>query len=451
MGYRKDKLDFKYRDSDVNVTDRQDKYAYMFDSISDVEKFSNDVFQSVPNNSRAYRIMSAYATEEKRLETFDILRRSLITKKKLIDKFGTDDPSFIREKLNRFIFADRVEVEVSKLVERINKQKFVDIDQVKRIEFTEKEAGIFSFDLASLGLIRVYEYYSPVLKSNVSPNMVVSEKTSSGELLFYYVGNPFVEKHYIEYDTKRGGYYSPILGRMVNKNELIEEEGQNKVVTLYYEERQAIPRHEVERVQAVDKDGKKKFATTFKKCFIEIKRVQNRLPRVDIIVPMSYASAVTAEQAFWNCIQILAICEKLSKSNVIYRVIAGISDFLTISGDKRVYKFVKLKDENQPLDANSLAILVSDMRYYRMSNFFFKQAAQYDSGFGDSLIPEIAYPITNSEETKAAYINFLSKQTSESDKEAAKLPDSKIVLNYALSEAEALQGYNNTITQIANL
>ena len=281
--------------------------------------------------------------------------------------------------------------------------------------------------------------------------MVVSEKTSSGELLFYYVGNPYVEKHYIEYDTKRGGYYSPILGRMVDKNELIEEEGQNKVVMLYYAERQAIPRHEVERVQAVDKDGKKKFATTFKKCFIEIKRVQNRLPRVDIIVPIGYRSNVKAKDAFWNTIQVLSICEKLSKSNVTYRVIGAISDCLFRDGNARIYKFVKLKDETQPLDANGLAILVGDMRYYRMSNFLFKQAAQYDSGYVNDLIRDISYPITNRDEIKAAYINFLSKQTSESDKEAAKLPDSKIVLNYALSEAEALQGYNNTITQIANL
>jgi hypothetical protein len=103
------------------------------------------------------------------------------------------------------------------------------------------------------------------------------------------------------------------------------------------------------------------------------------------------------------------------------------------------------------LDANGLAILVSDMRYYRMSNFLLKQAAQYDSGFGNDLIDEISYPISNSQEVKTAYINYLSKQTSESDREASKLTDSKIVLNYALSEQEALQGYNNTITQIANL
>ena len=446
MGYSKTELDFVYIPTGVTAT--QGKFGYMFDSYSDVEKFSNDTFAKIPRSSRTYRITSKYATPQNR----ETEARTNIQATRGNNWFGTRDESFALEPLNRFLYADRLEVEVNKLNQRINKQNLVDIDQTKKIVFSEKEVGIFSFDLASLGLVRVYEYYSPLLKENVSPNMVVSKRTSGGDLLFYYVGNPYIEKHYIDYDTKRGGYYSAILGRMVDKKELIEEEGQNKVVALYYPEKELVPSHEVERIQAVDKNGKPKFSTTFKKCFIDIKKVKNRIPRIDIIVPVGYGANVTSEEAFWNCIQLLAITEKLSKSGINYRVIASVSDSSVVNrGNARMYKFVKLKDENQPLDPNSLSIMVSDMRFYRMINFFFKQMAQYDAGFEGDISNTITAPIRDSNEIKEAYINFLSKQTSESDQEAAKLPNSKIVLPYALTEAEALQGYNNTINIISNL
>ena len=454
MAYNKTELDFTFSNPQekIKITKTQKKFGYMFENISEVEKFSDDVFKTIPQNSKAYNKIKKFSTTQDRLDVFNYWKANL-TNKKLLDRYGKNDSSFIGQKLNRFINADKVEIEVAKLIEKVNKQSFVDIDQVKRIEFTEREAGVFSFDLASLGLVRVYEYYSPLLKSIVSSNLVTSEKNSNNKKTFYYIGTKYVPKHEVEYlvVNSQGGYFSKVLGRMVDKSELLQEEGQNKIVTLYYPEKLEIKKHEVERKQAKNKDGRDKFATTFKKCFIEIKKVKSRLPRVDIIVPIAYNSGVTSDEAFWNCIQIISICEKLSMSNINYRIIGSISDFLYENGDGRIYKFVKLKDENQPLDANGLSILVSDLRYYRISNFFFKQSAQYDAGFKDDLIDEISFTITNKDEIKTAYVNFLSKQTSESDREASQLLDSKIVLNYALSETEALQGYNNTIKEISKL
>jgi hypothetical protein len=438
MGYKKTELDFNIvGNRDVN---NAQKIAYFFDTLTDAKDFGLDVFNKVPKRSRGYDFLKRFVEPSEKVK---------FSKGFGLSKYGTKDFDWIDKPLNTFLYIDRVDNEVNKLSQKISKQDFIDIDQVKKLEFTEKEIGVFSFDLASLGLVRVYEYYSPLLKKIVSPNLIVSQKLPDGQTLFYHVGSSYVPRHEVQYVAKEEGYYSEVLKRRVNKDELIIEEDDNRLAVYFYPEQRKIEKHEVERKQAKDKNGKDKFATTFKKCFINIPRVENTLPRVDIIIPIGYDSEVTPKEAFWNTIQVLSICEKLSKSNVNYRIIGAISSLLKGNGDTRIYKFINLKNENQTLDPNQIALITSDMRFYRMDAFLLKQATQYDSGLESLMISGISYPITNSDEIKKAYINFLSNQSSQTDKEASKLPDSKIVLEYALNENSALIGYNKTICTIS--
>lgn len=438
MGYKKTELDFENGESD-----NSEKIGYFFDSLADAIKFSDDVFKTITVGSNPYNLANRFYDPREK-------RQYVRSQSDRANWFGVTDDTFVDNKVERFSRIDRIQGEVLKLSTQISKNPFVDIDQVKRIEFTDKEVGIFSFDMASLGLVRVYEYYSPLLKRVVSANFVKSEKTGSGETLFYYQGTPFVPKHKIEYVGKQGGYYSEILKRLVDKDELIQEESEDKIVVLYFPEKDKIEKHEVERKQKLNKDGKKKFATTFKKCFIEIKKVKSQLPRVDIIVPLTYNANVTADQAFWNCIQVLSICEKLSKSGINYRVVGAVCTLMR-TANKEIYQFINLKNENQPLDPNQLSIVVSDMRFFRLTTFLMIYMTQYDAGFGNRMTQGIGSAITESDVIKNAYINFLSKQSSEDDVNASKITDSKIVLQYALNERQALDGYNRTIELIANL
>lgn len=121
------------------------------------------------------------------------------------------------------------------------------------------------------------------------------------------------------------------------------------------------------------------------------------------------------------------------------------------TANKEIYQFINLKNENQPLDPNQLSIVVSDMRFFRLTTFLMIYMTQYDSGFGNSMTQGIGSAITESDVIKNAYINFLSRQSSETDVNASKITDSKIVLQYALNERQALDGYNTTIDLIANL
>lgn len=421
------------------------KTVFYFDSLRDVEDFTDEVVAKVPTTSNEYRIAERYF-DKSRIQSTVESNISRYGER----KYGTTSSDFVASNLERYVKIDEVDAESSKLTNKASKYDLEDIDQVKRIEFTEKEIGIFSFDLASLGLIRVYEYYSPLLNKIVSPNLVRSETVSGAKKIFYYVGSPYIPKHKIDYNGSKGGYYSPILMRLVDKKELLEEEGEGKIIELFYPEKQEIKKHEVDRKQATNKDGSLKFATTFKKCFINIPKVENTLPRVDIIVPVSYSWDETSNQVFWNSIAMVSICERLTEANIDYRVIACYGS-KTSTGNKYIYDFVNIKNENQPLDKNQLSLLVSDMRFFRVQIFRTMYATQYEAGYGQYFSTSIGSPVKNNIDIKQAYMDYLEKQSSESDRMSALNPNSKIVLPYASSEQSALNSYNSVITQISNI
>jgi hypothetical protein len=260
--------------------------------------------------------------------------------------FGTTDLNLITGPISTYLFNNQLESFLNTFRNQTVNLDVVDIDQQKSIKFTEKEIGIFSFDLASLGLIRVFEYYSPLLERIVSPNFIKSRKGADGKLVFYHIFVPAVPAHKVEYDIKKGGYYSKILKRIVSKSELSE------VVTdtdIYFEfpERKEVPQHDVERRQQVDEKGVKKFSSTFKKSFIYIPQIEKPLPRIDIIATASYNAGVDAKtQMIYSSMAAIAVAEKLSKSGVNYRIIAAYPVQTSGGGTKKqVYTFVTLKKE----------------------------------------------------------------------------------------------------------
>lgn len=433
MGYKK------------TILEPDKEVAYYFDSLRDVEEFIEEVSKKIPVSSRAYRVSKGELVAS---ELAQRVRSNIGSQGE--SYYGTRDASFVNNPLQRYLRIDETEIEVNKLNQKITKFDFEDIDQVKKIEFTERDLGIFSFDLASLGLVRVYEYYSPLLKQIVNPNFVRSENLSNGQVIFYFIGQDKVAKHEVEYVGSKGGYFSFILKRIVDKTELIQELSDDKIVKLYFPERDEIIKHEVERRQVIDKNGKPKFATTFKKCFINIPKVKSQIPRLDIIIPLAYPSNKSAYQTFWNSVPLISICERLTQANVDYRVI-GVKGIETESGKKKDYAFINIKNEDQPLDKNQLSMIVSDMRFYRTTLFKLNQTMQYDSGFENNMSSMMGYPIRDSNELITKYMTFLSMQSSESDRMASTDRQTKIDIPIAEDENEAETIYKNTIDRISRL
>jgi hypothetical protein len=418
------------------------KVVYYFDSITDMQNFSNQVLQRIPFGSYAYKTIQHYTNEK------EILKRQLNESiKRRLEWFGVSDTQldWLNSGVTNYNKMQELQCSVDSLTKNISKLDIIDIDQSKRIKFTEKEIGIFSYDLASLGLIKVYEYYSNLLQRIVSGNFIIKENKA-----FYFVGQKYIPRHEVKYVADKSGFYSNILGRLVDKKDLECIEKNNSFLYFYLEQ-QEIPKHIVEQKHKIGKNGKPMFTTTFKKCFINIEKVKNPLPRIDLIVVPAFNGAVTASQIFYNSVSLITICEKLSKSNVNYRLLTSYCGATPQDLDCEVFSFINIKNENQILDINQIAILSSDARFYRYENFKLKYAMQYDNGWENKMDTNIAIPINDVDKIKNTYLEYLSKQTSQSDRDAAKRPNTKIVIPRALNMQEAQDAYDTVMNQISKL
>ena len=150
--------------------------------------------------------------------------------------YGTTDYNLVTGDMATFLFNTQLETFVQRLKSRTAVVSQVDIDQRKKIQFTQQEIGIFSFDLASLGLVPVYYFYSKLLDMEVSGDKVVVKKNCAGEEVFDSKGNKVfvhiyqqeIKKHYVEFNAKQNGYFSNILGRVVEKEELMLDQQTNQ-------------------------------------------------------------------------------------------------------------------------------------------------------------------------------------------------------------------------------
>ena len=416
--------------------------AFMFDSLIDYNRFIDETSNAVPTNSRARFKFNSFGGNYITRVAADVT------------KFGTTDASLVTNKIDTYLFNNELEGFLNTLRARTINVDVIDIDQQKAIKFTEQEIGVFSFDLASLGLIPVIEFYSPVLNDLVSGNLVKSENKSSGELYFYHIYQPEIKKHIVKFNTNFNGYYSELLNRVVPKEELIEEDYNGDIV-FYYPFKAEVQKHKVEKRQKVDANGKKKFSTTWKKSFVYMPKVEKTLPRIDIIVGSSFSWDVDAkEEMIYSSMAAITIAEKLSNSRVNYRIVAAypVRTSRPNSGTKEeIYTFVTIKKEGEVLDKNKIAVLLSDGRQFRYQQFKGFVSAMYDAGFDDKISDSIGSPISDANLIKTAYIDFLASSDSPSDKEAAKRPESKIVFSGALSMQQAEDQYRDIIGQISRV
>ena len=414
----------------------------MFNSLSDYNKFINDVSNAAPARSRAKMGL-------------DSIGGSYITDTASdITKFGTTDASLVTDDISTYLFNNELDGFLSTLRSRTVNIDIIDLDQQKAIKFTEQEIGVFSFDLASLGLIPVVEFYSPLLNKIVSANLVRSEKKSNGSLYFYHIYQPEIKKHIVQFNASYNGYYSEVLKRIVPKNDLVEEEYNGDII-FYYPFTPEVQKHKVDRRQKVDEKGKKKFSTTWKKSFVYMPKVEKPLPRVDLIIGSSFSWNVRArEEMIYSSMAAITIAEKLSNSGVNYRIIAAYPVQTSQPGSgpsQGIYTFVNVKKEGEVLDKNKIAVLLSDGRQFRYKQFKGFIAAMYDAGFDAKISDGIGSPISNATMIKDAYMDYLRSSDEPSDKEAAKKPESKIVFSGALSQAQAETQYNDIIGQISKI
>ena len=480
-----------------------DRTAFYFDGTTDYNRF----LAEVEANAMADTTSNA-RTGFERINDGSYAERNIRSEGS--SWYGTTDASLVTNAISGYLFNNELDTFMQNVRDRTVTVDKVDLDQVKSIKFTEMEIGIFSFDLASLGLIPVMEYYSPLLKKIVSGNFVFAYKDadnkpikdSNGNTMFYHIFVAEIPQHVVEFDGGKNGYYSNILHRVVEKENLILDQKTNQFI---YPQTPEIPQHDVKQQQKLDQNGKKKWSTTWKKSFIYIPKVNKPLPRVDIIVASSFSSDVDAQtEMIYSSMSAIALAEKLSKANVNYRIIVAYP--LETSGNgstKEIYNYVVAKKDGEALDKNKIAVLMSDGRQFRYNQFKGFYATQYDAGFDsriavfgigrpindslfidkqnanegsgdkyiirelDTLVQSRTYSTEydtpqdavadikangwNIDRAKIAYLDYLAMSVNPEDVRSSQNWDSKILFSGALTEDQATNQYESAIKKISNL
>lgn len=473
-----------------------DDTAFSFDKLSDYQEFIEETYNNCETRSRCKNRMDNSGTTIP-----EMMRRGTDP-----DWYGTSDPALLTNNPSEFLFNNELDLYMQNVRARTIQVDKIDLDQQKPIQFTDKEIGVFSFDLASLGLIPVYEYYSPLLKKIVNPNYVLVEKdenntpikNANGELMFYHIYREAIPEHEIIYDASKGGYFSKRLGRVVQPEEFTTIKIGDLEQFLFIETPE-IQKHSVIRQNALDSNGKKRFTTTFKKCFVHLPQVEKPLPRLDIIISCSYSYNVSARtEMIYSSMSAIAIAEKLSRSGINYRLIVGYGLTCSRGAESNVYGFVTIKKEGEIFDKNLVAIMLSDGRVFRSMAFRGYIAMQYDAGKDANISDGIGRPINdnliinknankkyeifdvntgnvwtrannrefdteeeaeryvtsnrdNVNRLKNAYIQMLASSSDPADVKASQNRDSKIVFSGALNEDSAVNQYNLVMQQITRI
>jgi hypothetical protein len=366
--------------------------------------------------------------------------------------FGTTDLSQVTDDVTTFLFNSELSQELEAFDRRNTNIEQIDLEQKKKITFTAQEIGIFSFDLASLGLIPVVEYFSPLLNRIVGGDEVRSYKTGNGDVIFYHIFVAEIPQHYLE--QEKGKLFSPILNIFVNENSpyVVKEIIDGKLVFIHLK-MEEIPRHDVQQRQVIGDNGLPKFSSTWKKSFIYIPQIPFQLPQIDIVIQVSYRSSVEARnEMFWTAVAVNAIIEKLSKSNVRFRIYAGGAISWNRFQTQVVSSFIKLKDLNDPLNVNTTAIISSDARNFRYQFFKYIITASYDLGYNSDINSGLGRQINDAQFTRDSLIEALKRSKDfGSSKEDSLNPNTKIIINACFSQDEAQETFDRAIRQIKNL
>jgi hypothetical protein len=371
--------------------------------------------------------------------------------------YGTNNASEVISPKTSFLFSEKSNELLEQLRKKTERIDVSILNQKKKIEFNDRQIGIFSFDLASLGLIPVVEYYSPLLEYIVNPNFVKMKK-EDGKKVFYHVEIPFVQEHKLI--DKGTHLYSPVLNINVEREKAIPKALPNGDIVMLLPERQAVAMHQVEQRQVLLPNGKKKFSSTNKKSFIYLDIVKKRLPQIDIIISVSFSASVNAtSEMLYNSLAISALMETLERNNVKFRLfymdMAMLKNKDTGLPAVNYFNIVKLKDINDSVDYNMIGIVSSDARFYRFEGFKNNLATIDDFQLTNLRFQGYGAPNNNYLNLVESFNKVISKTkdygTADPETFEGENDFTKIIFPASLSERQAFEAYERAINKIKGM
>ena len=204
---------------------------------------------------------------------------------------------------------------ISELFEKVDSALSVDVkDKIKarKIKYNPFGLGVFIFDRAAMSMYRLHEYYSPTHSKKVEPEQV-------------YERHP---KHYLKAD------HTEVIKRWEQKP-----------------------------------DGRPKVRTNSKNVFAYFPEVPKDRLAVELFLSGDAPAAVSAKNMLYSCISALVIAKLLMKARIKVRINIVFGSATNSEGTEYYGCLVPIKDYNEPLDENLIALMGSDPRFMRFDAF----------------------------------------------------------------------------------
>jgi hypothetical protein len=304
---------------------------------------------------------------------------------------GSDDVDLLNGKLPSFIepkILDSAIKQIQNLFSLINLGGAFDKD---RMIATDMPIGVFDFSLASKGLYKPQEYYSPELKQLIDPNFV--KKISQKPDVFVYTdrvdGQP---KTYILVQQQEGTH------EIQKKEKYIEEllkEGKTR------EEATEIAKTKFPKAKLIFRTTTKKVNLVRRSKTLKNNAVGNE-KYVDLFLRIGGNASETPRSLLYRTMPSLLVAFFLDKAGIKTRILGldCTADEYESDSTKRDFKRYMnsyvIKEYEDPFDFNEISILSADSRTFRWKIFRaigvqFAENLKLDIGGG------LGYPIDGSQ------------------------------------------------------
>jgi hypothetical protein len=254
--------------------------------------------------------------------------------------------------------------------------------KARKVRFNPNGLGVFVFDRASMGMYRLKEFYSPSLNQVVDEKLVISTKN---------------------------GY------KLLSDSSHIEER---------YEQKE---------------NGDPKIRTTSKNVYAYFPKKNKEKQAVELFISCGGHVGIKADQLLYSGISAIVVAQLLEMA----RIQTKISIVFGSSPDgfeQSVYAcLVPVKNYDETLDVNLLALLTSDPRFFRYEGFK-GIIASYD--YFNAKCPDSL--------GKGMTKNYLSQVIEKSDYSKQKaLAPNRFYFGWTFSEQAAIEQINETIEEIS--
>ncbi len=273
------------------------------------------------------------------------------------------------------------------LIERLlsqvtDKLSAVTTDKIKakKLKYNPNGMGMFSFDRAAIGMYRLKEFYSPIHSKVVDQSEVNTIKTN----------------HYLKSD-----------------NSLVEKRWEQQ------------------------KDGRAKIRTATKNVFAYLPPAEKQSKAVELLIYCGGEALVKDDALLYSGISAIVVAQLLEAAKIKTRINVVIGSF-DKEKDRSFGSLIAVKNYDEKLDANLLALLSSDARFFRYEGFK-GIVCSYDS-FKAKCPPSLGSPISSSN---------LQKIIESSPDLLETLSPNRYYFGGTFSGEAALQSINLTIDQIA--